>query len=159
MYKIFVTCLRLRSISIHYPMKKVILVLLCVVCNSCSNDANINTCFSNISVSETIDLNLPQFINLRVPGGWSYANGGHQGIVVFNLNGSQFKAFDRRCPEESPSNCSQMTVENSIKLDCACNNHQYNILNGSPLTSEGTCFAKEYFVDNINGTVLRISNF
>lgn len=140
-------------------MKKALLILLFVQLVSCSNEGNLNPCFTNISVDETINLDLPQYINLRVPGGWSYAPGGHQGLVVFNLNGSQFKAFDRLCPEETPSNCSRMTVENSIKLICACNNHEYNILNGSPLTSGGTCFAKEYFIDVVNGAVLRITNF
>lgn len=104
-------------------------------------------------------MNLPQHLNLRIPGNWGYVSGGHQGIIVYNINGTQFKAFERLCPQENPSSCSQMIVENNIRMKCQCNNHEFNILNGSPLTSGVECFAKEYFVENLNGTVLRITNF
>ncbi|QMU62931.1 MAG: hypothetical protein GKR88_00690 [Flavobacteriaceae bacterium] len=139
-------------------MKRFFYFLLIATC-SCSNDGVADSCFTNIIVEEIINLELPQFINARVPGGWSYTTGGHNGIVIFNLNGSQFKAYDRRCPEQDQATCSPMIVENSIILKCTCDANEYNILNGSPLTQDATCFAKEYAVQIITPTVIRITNF
>ena len=34
---------------------------------------------------------------------WAYAPGGLQGLIVYNLNGVQFKAYDRLCPGENIS--------------------------------------------------------
>lgn len=140
-------------------MKKLFYLFIIVAFTNCTDGGIPNECFPTNVVDETLNLDLPQFINLRVPGGWSNAVGGHRGIVVFNLNGSQFKAFDRRCPEQDQSTCGPMIVENSIILKCTCDDHEYNYLNGSPLTEGATCFAKEYLVRVISPTVIRITNF
>lgn len=141
-------------------MKKLfVIALLCLFVGCSSNNQNNNNCVPFVSVNETVDLNLPQHLNLRIPGNWGYVSGGHQGMIVYNINGTQFKAFERLCPQENPSSCSQMIVENNIRMKCQCSNHEFNILNGSPLTGGVNCFAKEYFVENLNGTVLRITNF
>lgn len=140
-------------------MKKLFYLFLIIICFGCSGNGVINNCFTNNFVDETLNLDLPQYINLKVPGGWSYAVGGHRGIAIFNLNGSQFKAYDRLCPEQDQTSCTPMVVENSIILKCTCDENEYNILNGSPLTSGGTCFAKEYLVQVISPTVIRITNF
>ncbi|MFY0602834.1 MAG: hypothetical protein JXQ93_02720 [Flavobacteriaceae bacterium] len=139
-------------------MKKRYLLLLMITCLNCSDSGVVNNCFPNNFVDETISLDLPQFINLRVPGGWGYANGGLAGLVIFN-QGNNFKAFDRRCPEQDQSSCASMIVENDIILKCTCDDNEYNYLNGSPLTSGATCFAREYRVQVISSTVIRITNF
>ncbi|MGB0892638.1 MAG: hypothetical protein ACPGUU_09820 [Flavobacteriaceae bacterium] len=138
--------------------KKVIFFCTVILLLGCSNSGNQNNCFPFINVSETINLDLPQYINLRIPGNWQYVPGGHQGIIIYNLNGEQFKAFDRLCPGENLDACSQLVVENNVRMKCPCNDKEYNILNGAPLTSGEECFAKEYVVENLNGTVLRITN-
>jgi nitrite reductase/ring-hydroxylating ferredoxin subunit len=140
-------------------MKRLFYLLLTLTCFGCGNNGVVDSCFPTIFVDQTLNLDLPQFINLKVPGGWSYANANQRGLAIFNLNGTQFKAYDRKCPEQDQSACSPMVVENSIILKCTCDDNEYNILNGSPLTSTGTCFAKEYLVQVISPTVIRITNF
>ena len=141
-------------------MKKALFLLFTVLFLSCtSGSGNDNNCFPFIAVNETINLNLPQFIDLQVPGGWAYAPGGHQGLIIYNLNGVQFKAFDRLCPGQNISSCSQMIVDSNLRILCQCDDSEFNILNGSPLTTGVTCFAKEYLVENLNGSILRITNF
>ena len=39
------------------------------------------------------------------------------------------------------------------------NDSEFNILNGAPLTEGVNCFANEYLVENLNGSLLRITNF
>ena len=159
MYKIFVNCLRLLEPPIRSNMKKALILFTTVLLLSCSNNGVNNDCFPFISVNETVNLNLPQFLDLQVPGGWAYTNGGHQGIIIYNINGTQFKAYDRLCPGENLSSCSQMIVDSNLRMMCPCDQSEFNILNGSPLTDGNSCFAKEYLVENLNGTVLRITNF
>jgi len=141
-------------------MRKILLLSLFTLFYGCSNNPVENACFGNITVFETINLDLPEFIDLQVPGGWAYANGGVKGIIIFNLNGTQFKAFDRLCPEQNPSSsCSQMIVDDNLRMVCPCDDSEFNYLNGAPLTEGISCFANEYLVENLNGSILRISNF
>lgn len=139
-------------------MRKILLLSLFTLFYSCSNNPVENACFANIIVDETINLNLPEFIDLQVPGGWAYANGGVKGIIVYN-QGTQFKAFDRLCPEQNPSSsCSQMIVDDNLRMVCPCDDSEFNILNGAPLTEGIGCFANEYLVQK-NGSTLIIRNF
>ena len=141
-------------------MKKyAILFSLFFLLIECTDNRVQNDCFPFINVNETIDLNLPLYQNLLVPGGWAYAPGGLQGLIIYNIDGNQFKAFDRLCPGQNLSSCSQMIVSNNLRLFCPCDDSEFNILNGQPLTQGVTCFAQEYLVENLNGTVLRVQNF
>lgn len=139
-------------------MKKVLLLFVTILFLSCTDSGN-NNCFPFVNVNANINLELPQYIDLNVPGGWAYAPGGLQGLIVYNLNGVQFKAYDRLCPGENISSCSQMIVDANLRILCQCNDVEYNILNGAPLTEGGECFANEYLVENLNGSILRITNF
>lgn len=139
-------------------MKNLFLFLSIILLLGCTNSNKTNDCFPFIPVNISVNLDLPEFIDLRIPGNSDYTVGGQNGIVIYNINGTQFKAFDRACPNHI-TNCAPMEVENNIRLKCSCGGTEYNILNGKPLSGEGTCFAKEYFVENLNGTVLRITNF
>ncbi|TVZ56056.1 hypothetical protein OD91_1335 [Lutibacter sp. Hel_I_33_5] len=140
-------------------IKKVFILFTFLICLSCTDTTENNDVLPFVQVNVTVDLNLPQFLDLRVPGGWAYSSGGISGIIIYNLNGNQFKAFERSCPHIPVSNCTRMQVENNIKMKCLCDDSEFNILNGSPITSGIDKFAREYLVTNLNGTILRITNF
>jgi len=141
-------------------MKKFGLILILVAFFNCTTNPENNDLLPYISVNETINLELPQYVNLQVPGGWTYASGGLKGLIIYNINGTQFKAFERAAPHLPLSkSCSQMEVVNNFKMVCPCDDSEFNILNGSPLTSGIDYFAREYLVTNLNGSVLRITNF
>lgn len=159
MYKIFVNCNPNKTTPKIFGMRKFLFLSVIVLFLGCSNNRVENDCFPFIIVNETVNLDLPQFIDLQVPGGWAYTSGGIRGIIVYNLNGDQFKAFDRLCPEQNSSSCSQMIVDENLRIVCQCDDSEFNILNGAPLTQGVNCFANEYLVENLNGSILRISNF
>ena len=143
-------------------VKKIILLCVTICFFSCSDDNGNNDVLPSVNINETINLDLPQYIELQVPGSWAYAPGGIKGIkglIIYNINGTQYKAYERSCPHLSPSSCSQMVIENSIKMVCPCDNSKFNILNGSPLTDRINNAAREYLVTPINGNTLRITNF
>jgi hypothetical protein len=110
-------------------MKKFLFLVSTILILGCTSNSVVNDCFPFITVNESVNLDLPQFIDLQVPGGWAYTGGGLQGLIIYN-SGLQFKAFDRSCPGQNISSCSQMIV-----------------------------FANEYLVENLNGSLLRITNF
>jgi nitrite reductase/ring-hydroxylating ferredoxin subunit len=140
-------------------MRKAVILFVSILFFACTESGDNNDCFPFISVNETINLDLPQFIDLQVPGGWAYTVGGHQGLIIYNINGVQFKAYDRLCPGQNISSCSQMIVDSNLRILCQCDDSEFNILNGQPLTPGVECFAKEYLVENLNGTILRVTNF
>lgn len=135
-------------------------ILTSIALISCSNDAQNNDTLPFVQVNKTINLELPEFIKLTTPTGWAYVNGvGLRGIIVYNINGTDFKAFERAAPHLPLKDCSQMVIENGIRMKCLCDDSEFNILNGASFTEGITESAREYLVTNLNGVVLRISNF
>ncbi len=134
------------------------LILSLISCSSSSPDNNEN--LPTIPVNETISLNSPQYQNLLVPGGWAYAPGGLKGIIVYNFNGTEFAAFDRACPHIALSNaCSEMIVDSSIKMVCPCDDAEFNILNGAPLTTGINVGARAYRATRVSSSTVTITNF
>lgn len=157
MYKIFVNCNRLLINLINKTMRKLFLLLFIPIFFSCESSGT-NDALPDKDVSVTVDLNLPQYIDLQVASGWSYASGGINGIVIRNTGtGSpNYKAFDRACPNYDCS--SSMTFDGSLKLTCPCDESTYSIIDGSPQTSGNNYFAREYKVSE-SGSALIITNY
>ncbi len=136
-------------------MKKFLALCSFVLLISC--ESNGDNRFCDIINDVTINLVNPQYINLQVPGGWAYANGGPRGLILYNT-GTVFKAFSRECPH-LPTCTSQLVVENDIKMVCPCDDAFFSILDGSPQTSgvnESVC---EFKVIQTSSTILNITNF
>lgn len=134
-------------------MKKVFFILISLILISCSDDNNINSCFSTIRLNETINLSNPQFIDIQVPGGSTITNVGGRNVVIIRRTNSSFKVFDLQCPE---NDCSSYMTFDGLKLICPCTDKEYNSLNGSPIDGEG-CFALEYNAVRVNNNTLQIS--
>ncbi|WP_196885373.1 Rieske 2Fe-2S domain-containing protein [Aureivirga sp. CE67] len=140
-------------------MKNVFIVFIfSLLFMSCEeNETNDN--LPNYNVNLNLNLRNPEFISLRTPGGIAYAQGGIQGIIIYNVNGKTFKAFERACPHLDVNSCNAMTVKGSTRLLCPCDDSEFNILNGSPLSEGITSFAREYRATYNQATdMLRITN-
>ena len=129
---------------------------LLALCSCGENDLPAN-CLRAFPVSLTTDLNNPQLINAQTPGGFADLVGGSKGILLFNINGTEFVAFDKRCPQndcETP-----MTFEKGLVLKCACDASEYSVhFGGAPQTDGFECPAIAYKVSKL-GSSIRISNF
>ncbi|SDX77135.1 Ferredoxin subunit of nitrite reductase or a ring-hydroxylating dioxygenase [Lutibacter oricola] len=139
-------------------MRKLIALLLLFSFISCEKNET-NDILPDVKVNLTIDLKLPQYNDLQVPSGWSYASGGIKGIIIQNVGvgNPPYKAFERACPNYDCSN--PMTFDGSLKLTCPCDGNVYSIIDGSPQTSGDTQYAREYRVNVINSFSLNITNF
>lgn len=138
-------------------IKKILLFTIILFFVKCTSNENLDNCIQALPLSISANLNNPEFINALVPGGFVEINGGSNGILLQNVNGNDFVAYDRRCPS---GNCNEpMTFENGLVLKCPCDESEYAVLiGGQPQTEGFLCPAIEYRVIR-NGDVLRITNF
>lgn len=121
-----------------------------------------NDLLPDTQVDVTIDLNLPSYQNLLVPGGWAFTpttpGYGIKGILIYNQGGN-FLAYERACPHLEVSVCTAMTFD-GLLLKCTCDNSVFNIFNGGVSQTTGIEYtAREYHVQEIGTATLRISNF
>ncbi len=142
-------------------MKKILsLFLVFLVLTACSkNEDNYrgNPNIPDISFRIQLNLNLPEYNDLQYPGN-SFATYfyGVKGIVVYNINGSQYSAFELTDPNHPPRECSAMTV-NGVIASCGCDDNEYNVITGELSSGEGQYTMKPYRVRR-SGNILEVWN-
>ncbi len=140
-------------------MKKLIFTILFLGLFSCSSDdIDDQSLLPNFPVNEVVFLNNPEYINLQVVGGWSYTQGGISGIIIYHMNTNNYIAFERSAPHFTPQTCSKMVVKNGMTMVCPCDNSEFNILNGAPMT-DGVKYAARQYRVVVVGNTLQITNF
>jgi len=128
---------------------------------SCNRDDDNADQVPRIPTDIQINLNLPQYNPLLNPGGWVYALGGSQGIIIYRISQSDFGVFDRHCTYQVVNSCRvNVNAEDNITAaDTECCGSVFNIVDGLP--SEGPALrplqAFEYQF-NSNTNVLRVYN-
>jgi hypothetical protein len=144
-------------------MKKRLFYILCslVFVLSCSSDDDRrnNPFLVDIGFQVDLDTNLPQFASLNFPGNFvTVTDVGLRGIVIYNVDNSQYFVYELSDPNHSPNNCSRMTIS-GITATCPCpdDDNSYNIVNGQPTTGEGRFGLKGYRSVR-SGSVIRVSN-
>lgn len=140
-------------------IKKTLLLISFLAFLSCTNNDDLNNCVQSLPLNFTTDLNNPQLLNALVPGGFVELNGGSKGILLMNVNGSEFVAYDKLCPAADCN--SPMTFERGIVLKCQCDDSEYGVgkgIGGAPQTAGFICPAIEYRVIK-SGSAIRITNF
>ena len=138
-------------------IKKVVFFACTLAFFSCEGNILPANCLREFPVNINTDLNNPQLNNAQTPGGFADLNGGSKGILLLNINGSQFVAFDKLCPQNDCD--APMTFENGLVLKCSCDTSEYSVnFGGAPQTEGFECPAIEYKVSK-NGSAIRISNF
>jgi nitrite reductase/ring-hydroxylating ferredoxin subunit len=110
-----------------------------------------------VAMDISINVNLPEYVDLQVPGGWVYLTGGSQGLIVYRVNNDEFTALDRHCPVQ-PENLCHVVVDESqvVARDTACCTASFLIQDGQPLSVSGISLRK--YNTTFNGTTLRIYN-
>lgn len=139
-------------------MKNLTFVIFIFIICGCSKDrvSNNNPFIPNVPVNYSIDLNLPQYNNLKFPSNGMLItdiNAGYNGLIVFNT-GSGYNAFDANCPNLSLSTCSRLTI-NGIEAICPCDNVKYDLFTG---TSPGQKYNLKFYRVEASGNIIRIYN-
>lgn len=142
-------------------MKRLVYIFLILIAVACDKPTA-NDLLPERQVDVTINLNLPQYINLLHPTGWEYtpttSNYGFKGILIYKKNGN-YSAFERACPHLDVSACSAMIFDD-FYLKCTCDDSIFNIFTGGNSETVGIEYsAREYHVQIVNATTLRITNY
>jgi len=109
----------------------------------------------------SVNLNLPEYENIQYAGGSILiSNIGYKGVIVFNLNGNTFFAWEASCPNHSPSSCSKMKIEGVLSV-CNCENYKYSLATGQLISdsieNKKTYPLLNYSVENFANNLI-ISN-
>jgi nitrite reductase/ring-hydroxylating ferredoxin subunit len=115
----------------------------------------------DIRFQREINLSLPSYNSLTFVGGSVLIpDAGINGVILFNLNGSTFLAWEATCPNHLPRTCSNLEIT-GVLAKCSCESYQYSLATGQLLNPsedlnppQGLLF---YQVQNLNGT-LRVNN-
>jgi hypothetical protein len=141
-------------------IKKTFLFCCFLAIFNCSNNEDLNNCVQPLSLNYTTDLNNPQLLNALVPGGYvELSNVGSKGVLLMNVNGNEFIAYDKLCPADACA--TPMTFDGSFTLKCSCDDSEYGVgkgIGGVPQTEGFVCPAIEYRVIK-SGSAIRITNF
>jgi len=145
-----------------YLTNTVWFLILAVLCLSCKDERNPYP-IGNCTVFFIIYLD--GFHSDFVPGRMKTFNrgnsGGHtgcyDGIVVLNLDGENFLAYDMACPNDHYYGCMVIdfhsgTREFPAHFECACCKTKFNILDGRPMAGAQTRYPmKKYKVSPVSG--------
>lgn len=135
-----------------------VLVLISISCSTNDSGRIDNPNLINVSFRLVLNLNLPEYNSLNFPGNsYTTYNTGINGVVVYNINNTQFTAFELSDPNHPLNDCSSLSVQGVI-AKCDCNDgNSYNILTGELTNGNGQYTLKPYRV-NKNGNVLEVFN-
>ncbi|EZH74850.1 hypothetical protein ATO12_08920 [Aquimarina atlantica] len=134
-------------------------IFLILSCGSDDNGDN-NQFLPPSSVNYQINLNLPQFNSLKFPSNHlvdNSENGSIKGVIIYNIDNTQYAAFELSDPNHAPSSCSTQTID-GITATCNCDDgNSYNIITGQQTSGDGQFGLRRYNVRR-EGNILFISN-
>lgn len=143
-------------------MKNILFLILPILVLSCSSDdrPDNNQFLPPTRINYQINLNLPQFNKLKFPGNHFIdytANGSIKGIIIYNVDNTQYTAFELSDPNHTPSDCSTQDIK-GITASCNCKDgNAYNIITGQQTSGDGQFALRRYTIRR-DGNTLSISN-
>ena len=130
-----------------------LLFLLLVGCSR--ENLERNPYLPKLQFSIPINLNLPEYNALLFAGGSHFLpQYGHKGILIFNLNGNSYTAWEASCPNHLPNDCSRTQVV-GVLAECTCEGYQYSLATGQLLNPDAALSSPYSMV--FYNTVLRLS--
>lgn len=141
-------------------MKYIVLVGFLVLLGCSKTAVERNPFLIEKSFNRTINLALPAFDNLSYPGGSMYwPNDGIRGLLLYNLNGNTIMAWEASCPNHELKSCSTLQTDGLVSptASCSCEDYQYSLATGQPLT-EGATYSLLFYKVQQSGTMVRIYN-
>jgi nitrite reductase/ring-hydroxylating ferredoxin subunit len=122
---------------------------------------NRNPYLVDVRFQREFNLSLPLYSSLNFVGGsLLIEDAGINGIILFNLNGSSFLAWEATCPNHLPKACSKLTIKGVLGV-CSCEDFQYSLATGQLLNPDESLNPPQallyYQVQNYNG-ILSVTN-
>lgn len=139
-------------------------LFLLLTFGGCSKDnTDRNPFLQERNFSFEINLNLPQYGALNVPGSAVFIPGqqaGIRGVFVYHQGFGTYQAWEASCPNHTPNTCSTMRLKDGVFSECDCESYEYSLLNGILLNppSEGRSYGLLPYRVTANGSSVRIFN-
>jgi len=113
-----------------------------------------------VPLDSYLNLNLPAYINLNGIGGWTYASGGNEGLIIYRQTQDNFMVYDRYCTYNLEGSCGAVTVDSSnISISCECDGSKYQLFDGAVIQGPAATNLHQYrFQFNPNSNQLHIYN-
>ncbi|QOR74497.1 hypothetical protein IMZ16_03415 [Cruoricaptor ignavus] len=111
-----------------------LLIFSLLTLNSCDEREHTVSCFPNVPVNISLNLNLPAYYQLQNAGGWIYVDAalaGTRGLIVIN-SGNAYHAYDRNAPHICPADDTTLQVVENIKIRCPKDGAEWILLTGQP---------------------------
>lgn len=107
----------------------------------------------------TLNLNLPEYIALKMDGGSLYlSDGGVRGIILYRNNSSNYHAYEANCSFQPNSACATVEVHASgLYMLCACCSSNFDFATGFPTAGPAWRPLRKYET-SLNGTILTITD-
>lgn len=143
-------------------MKKLGAIIICFLLLSCNSDDRVNRnnpYLIDPLVNLQLDLSLPQYNLLNFPGNSVIVTSqGIRGIVIYNIDNSQYSAMEISDPNHVPNNCSTMEIV-GIEATCSCpdDENKYNIITGQHMGNPNLYPMQRYRAVR-SGNVINITN-
>tara|TARA_R100000935_G_scaffold27288_1_gene47383 strand:- start:59550 stop:59999 length:450 start_codon:yes stop_codon:yes gene_type:complete len=139
------------------------ILLISILSFSCKSDDDLTGNNPNLIdplVNINLNLSLPEYDALKFPGGSVLLNPpqGIRGVVVYNINNSEYSAFELSDPNHTPNSCSRMEVDGIIATcPCPTDENEYNIVTGQH-TGDQSLFPMLRYRAVRNGNVVTVTN-
>ena len=111
-----------------------------------------------VYVNINIDLSLPEYSDLQIPGNSIFIEGGVEGIIIYRCNGDCYKVYDRNCSYEPSLACSVIDLVNEGFAYCGCCPSKFSLEeDGATRNSPALLPLKKYYW-TLSGSQMHISN-
>ena len=140
-------------------MKRFFLAVACVVLLlSCDKETgrNNNPYLPSYNFSADLNLNLPAYSQLNSDGNaLAITVSGDIDVVIMKI-GTEYRAWNGNCPNQSPTSCSRLTAS-GLTAKCGCDDaYVYSMFDGTALGAQYTMVA--YRVQVLGGNNIRVYN-
>ena len=138
-----------------------VLLFLVLILGCSKNPIQRNPYLADIRFQRNLNLSLPLYNQLNFVGGSILIPDiGIKGVIIFNLSGNTFLAWEATCPNHIPESCSKLHIS-GVLAECSCEDFQYSLATGQLLNPNETLNPPRdllfYQIQNFNG-ILRVSN-
>ena len=106
-----------------------------------------------------INLNLPEFIRLKMDGSYIYReDGGVRGIILYRKNASNYITYERNCSFQPNSACATVDVHvSTLYMLCSCCSSTFDLITGYPTGGQAWRPLRKY-ATSLNGSQLTITD-
>ncbi|TNE78933.1 MAG: hypothetical protein EP332_12695 [Bacteroidetes bacterium] len=153
----------MRKFALLFSVIGLLLLEACQPDNGVTGEA-----IPNVPVNITVNLDLPNYTNLKIPGAFMYFEGGARGVVVIHNYDGDYYAFDRNCSFQPSSLCAQLWVDSTVTTQMKCGSYsngvfekccdsRFELPSGFPLQGPAVNPMRNLFVSQ-QGNTLYITN-